>query len=112
MAATIQYPSEPAPPALHIPASDDELRMIGELCALQSQIELLMQLTAMVLRKTSLRRARKLLSSANFRGQCAKLARRHQEERAATGDQGSCQGSVDEIEVIKLGRHDFVQVVS
>ena len=108
---TIQYPPEPMSPACYVTASDDELRMLGELCAIQGQIEWVMQLTVAILRRVTLPSARKLLSSPNFTAN-ANVWLTHIEKRQPREDiKGIARAVVREIRDIGQGRNDFIHAV-
>jgi hypothetical protein len=102
--ATIEYPIEPSPPAYHIPLSDEQLRMLGELCAVQGQIELLMQLTVAVLRKVSVRKARKLLGSPNLTANAAVWLEAVEKHAFRQDIKELARAIYDEIDVIRRGR--------
>jgi hypothetical protein len=109
--AKIEYPTEPVDPSWHIPLSDDELRTLGELCAIQGQIEWLMQLTVMVLRKVSLQKARKLLGSPNISANARIWLTAVEKGRSRRDIRQLAKAVVDEIDVIRQGRNDFVHAV-
>jgi hypothetical protein len=53
-------------PAFHIPLSDDELRLIGEICAIQGQIEYSMHNIVQRLLQTGTSATRKILGSTSI----------------------------------------------
>jgi hypothetical protein len=58
--------TRPIEPAYAIPASDDELRLIGELCAIQGQIEYLMQNAVQQILQTDQKTTLKILGSTSI----------------------------------------------
>lgn len=108
MSDRIEYPIEPAYPAFNIPASDDDLRTLGELCAIQGQIELLMQITVMVMSKTSLARARKHVSSSNISLNASVWLDVVEKNVSRANSKSLARAVVKEINIIRQGRNDFV----
>lgn len=107
----IDYPKDPTTPVFHIPLSDDELRTIGELCAIQGQIEFFMQLTVKVLLKVWMPSARKRLGSPNIT-ENAKVWLAAVEKHVPREDiKELARLVVEEIEGIRHGRNDFVHAV-
>ena len=109
--AKTEYPTSPISPAFHIPLSEEELRTLGELCAIQGQIELLMQLTVMVLCKKSLQRARKLLSSPKLTANARVWLSAIEQNASWQDSKKIAKAVVHEIDALSRGRNDFVHAV-
>ncbi len=107
----IDYPKEPTSPVFHIPLSDDELRTIGELCAIQGQIEFFMQLTVKVLLKISMPNARKRLGRPNITANANVWLTAVEKHVPREEIKELARLVVEEIEVIRRGRNDFVHAV-
>jgi hypothetical protein len=106
--AKIEYPTEPAQPAFHIPLSDEQLRTLGEVCAIQGQIEFLMRVTVMALRGVSMRTARKNVRSLANAGVWLETVEKH----AVRQDIKELARAIcDEIDALRRGRNDFVHAV-
>jgi hypothetical protein len=107
----IEYPAEPAKPAFHIPLSDEQLRTLGELCAIQGQIEYLMQVTVAALRGVAMPKARKLLGSPNLTANAGVWLREVEKHAVRQDIKGLARAIYDEIDVLRRGRNDFVHAV-
>jgi hypothetical protein len=107
----IEYPAEPAEPAWHIPLSDDELRTLGELCAIQGQIEWLMLLTVMVLLRVTWEKARKLLGSPNISANARVWLAAVEKKASRETTKQLAKAVVDEIDVIRQRRNSFVHAL-
>jgi hypothetical protein len=108
--ARIEYPPDLSP-AWHIPLSDDQLRTLGELCAIQGQIEWLMQLTVSVQRGISLPKARKLLGSPNLSANAHIWLQTIEKATSRRDIKELAQAIVKEIDALRQGRNDFVHAV-
>jgi len=106
--ARITYPDESLSPAFHIPLSDNDFKLIGELCAIQGQIELIMQMTVMALLKKSLRSVRKLMDSPNMTSNTNVWLNAVETHVPGEIFKELARTVADEIAVLREGRNDFV----
>jgi hypothetical protein len=95
-------------PAYHIPLSAAELRMIGEICAIQGQIDWLMQESLWILLDISPNDAAAILDSTNVRNNVdiwAKLIRAKCEDKRTLGHVAVVAKGIASL---TAGRNDFV----
>jgi hypothetical protein len=98
-------------PALHIPLSDASLRMLGEICAIQGQIERLMQESLWMLLDMWIDDAAAILGSTNLRNNVdiwARIVSSKCEDRRTLAH---VTAVVDGIATLTTGRNDFIHAI-
>ncbi|MBU1325791.1 MAG: hypothetical protein KJ676_11150 [Alphaproteobacteria bacterium] len=98
-------------PAYHIPLGNAEKRCIGEICALQGQIEWLMQVTVLKVLGISAELAREVTGSTNVNANTLIWAKAVEEKHPDPECRRWAAFVCSEIADISKGRNDFVHAV-
>lgn len=98
-------------PAYHIPLSPVQLRQIGQLCAIQAQIEWCMQMAVMKLLKLSIKTTLKVMQSTSIRTNSEIWISTIREK--VTDPQGLAwaEHAYSQIDKLSEGRNDFVHAL-
>jgi len=98
-------------PAYQIPLTQTQLALIGELCGIQAQIELSMQLLVLGLLKVTHETAQSILGSTNVRTNSDVWIRIMREKCQAPELLILAEHAYKEIEVLSQGRNDFIHAL-
>lgn len=98
-------------PAYHIPLDQRELSLIGEICAIQGQIEFLLQRIVWHLLETSLDTATRIMGSASLRTNAEIFVRLMTDKCKDATLVSMAIDTFQAFESLTTGRNDFVHAV-